>query len=217
MLNIRKIVLNIFLKMLKTGLVKLSKEGFINQLIKNPIKHSESNLVSIGENDIHESAIFIFNKDSKIVLNGRNRIGRSVEIQPSEGKFIEVGYGTSIQDRNIILGDVTFGKFCLTAPNVYISSGRHYFDKFPYLYIKDQDYLVHKDTELKSAHSKKITIDDDVWIGINSVIMAGVRIGRGAVIGANSVVTTDVPPFSIMAGVPAKIIKKRLEFKPKNY
>jgi acetyltransferase-like isoleucine patch superfamily enzyme len=58
------------------------------------------------------------------------------------------------------------------------------------------------------THSK-IIIENDVWIGCNCVILPGVRIGEGAVVAAGSVVTKNVPPFSIVAGVPAKVIKER--------
>lgn len=54
---------------------------------------------------------------------------------------------------------------------------------------------------------KEIIIEDDVWIGSNSVLLPGVRIGKGAIIGAGAVVSKDVPPYSIVAGVPAKVIR----------
>ena len=57
----------------------------------------------------------------------------------------------------------------------------------------------------------KIVIEDDVWIGINVVILKNVRIGQGAVVSAGAVVTKDVPPYSVVAGVPAKIISWRKE------
>ncbi|HEG44170.1 MAG TPA: hypothetical protein ENH94_09000, partial [Phycisphaerales bacterium] len=53
------------------------------------------------------------------------------------------------------------------------------------------------------------TIEDDVWIGFGSIILAGVKIGRGAIIAAGSVVTKDVPEYAIMGGVPAKLIRDR--------
>lgn len=56
-----------------------------------------------------------------------------------------------------------------------------------------------------------ITIGNDVWIGYEAVIMQGVTIGDGAVIGTRAVVTKDVPPYTIVGGVPAKRIKKRFE------
>ena len=55
----------------------------------------------------------------------------------------------------------------------------------------------------------KIIIEDDVWIGRNAIVMPGVRIGKGSIIGAGSVVTKDVEPLSVMGGVPATLIKKR--------
>lgn len=55
----------------------------------------------------------------------------------------------------------------------------------------------------------RVIIGDDVWIGMRSIIMPGVKIGNGAVIGAGAVVTKDVPDFAIVGGVPAKIIKFR--------
>ena len=57
--------------------------------------------------------------------------------------------------------------------------------------------------------SKKTVIGNDVWVGKNAIIMAGVRIGNGAVIGSGAVVTKDVPPYAIVGGVPARIIKYR--------
>jgi acetyltransferase-like isoleucine patch superfamily enzyme len=63
-------------------------------------------------------------------------------------------------------------------------------------------------TVLDDVLSAAIFIEDDVWIGLNSTILKGVRIGKGAVVGASSVVTKDVPPFAIVAGNPAKIIGK---------
>ncbi len=173
--------------------------------------------ISIGaDSHVDPSSVLITNGNATIILKGNNRIGRSTELQPSVNGTIKIGYGSSIQDRNIILGDVEIGKYCLTAPNVYMSSGRHYFDLDPNFYIKDQDAMVHSSDDLSKQHSKKIIIEDDVWIGINAVIMSGVTIRRGSIIGSNSVVTNDVDPFSIMVGAPAKLIKKRLEFVPKS-
>ncbi|HOO26508.1 MAG TPA: DapH/DapD/GlmU-related protein [Clostridiales bacterium] len=56
---------------------------------------------------------------------------------------------------------------------------------------------------------RKITIEDNVWIGANAVITPGITIGTGSIIGAGAVVTKDVEPYSVMGGVPAKLIRKR--------
>ena len=68
------------------------------------------------------------------------------------------------------------------------------------------------DPDNRSAtYGRPIVIEDKVWIGINSTILPGVRIGYGAIVGAQSVVTHDVPPMTIVAGNPARVIKKITE------
>ena len=64
-----------------------------------------------------------------------------------------------------------------------------------------------KHPDYPTVKTKPIIIEDDVWIGFNSIILKGVTIGKGAIIAAGSVVTKDIPPFSMVAGNPAKIIK----------
>lgn len=65
--------------------------------------------------------------------------------------------------------------------------------------------------DCESLSKGDIIVDDDVWIGHRAIIMSGVHIGQGAVIGAGAVVTRDVPPYAVVAGVPAKIIKMRFK------
>jgi acetyltransferase-like isoleucine patch superfamily enzyme len=69
----------------------------------------------------------------------------------------------------------------------------------------NEDWLNIKD------RSKKVFIDDYVWIGTRAMILPGVTIGKGAVVAAGAVVTRDIPPFCVYGGVPAKFIKKRIE------
>jgi acetyltransferase-like isoleucine patch superfamily enzyme len=154
----------------------------------------------------------IIQKHATLKVGDDCYIGRYVEIGP--GGYIEIGSHTSIQDRSIFLGDVSIGRYCTIAPNVYISSGRHYFDLQPSLLIKDQDVLAVRDKELSVAHTKSVVVEDDCWLGINVVVMSGIVIGKGVVVGANSVVTKDIAPYSVVAGAPAKVIKKRLNFAP---
>lgn len=63
--------------------------------------------------------------------------------------------------------------------------------------------------EQKGYTEKPIVIEDDVWIGMRAIIMPGVTIHRGAIVGAGAVVTKDIPPYAIVGGVPAKVIKYR--------
>ena len=81
-----------------------------------------------------------------------------------------------------------------------------------YCYIVDQDHdfsSPHVPIAKQGVRSAPVVIDDDVWIGSHAVVLRGVHIGRGAVVGANSVVTSDVPEYSVVAGNPARVIRNR--------
>lgn len=96
------------------------------------------------------------------------------------------------------IGEIEFGNDVLVGPNVIIWSRDHG--------IKRGELI-----RLQPHIRAKIIIEDDVWLGARTVILKGVTINRGAVIGAGSVVTTDIPEYAIAVGVPAKIIKYRTD------
>ena len=106
------------------------------------------------------------------------------------------------EDKDVLL---QIGNFCSIANNVhFICGGNHYLNKALTYPINKRFF------NIDEATSKgKIEISDDVWIGTNALILSGVHIGKGAVVAAGSVVTKDVPPFAIVGGVPAKVIKYR--------
>jgi acetyltransferase-like isoleucine patch superfamily enzyme len=189
---------------------------FLKEIIERDTKLKAHKNIIFGKNCVIDpTAILICGKNGVIEFEGGNYIGRNVEISANNSK-ISLGSNTSIQDRCIIVGDVEIGRYCLFSLNVLASSGRHYYELKPEYYIKDQDLLVDNDVELSKAHSRKIIIEDDCWLGINVAVMPGVKIGKGSVIGSNSVITKSVEPYSIMAGSPAKLIKKRLIFELKD-
>ena len=100
---------------------------------------------------------------------------------------------------NCLLGPkVKIGRFSMLANNVSVIGGDHIFSdpNKPIIFSGRPDL-------------QETIIGDDVWIGAFSIIMSGVKIGDGAIVGAGSVVTKNVPPYSIYAGVPAKFIKMR--------
>ena len=96
------------------------------------------------------------------------------------------------------INKIRIGKNVLTGTNVLISDNEH---------GESSRQNMNVQPRLRQLVSKgEVIIEDNVWIGNNVCILGGVRIGMGSIIGANTVVTKDIPPYSIAAGVPAKII-----------
>jgi len=97
------------------------------------------------------------------------------------------------------------GNYVMFGPSVTIRGGNHRTDVIGrHIYeIEESDKLPENDQD--------VVIEDGVWVGCNVIILKGVTIGRGAVVAAGSVVTKNVPPYSIVGGNPAKIIKCRFE------
>lgn len=107
-----------------------------------------------------------------------------------------IGDYTRIGLRCTIIGPVQIGNHVILAQNIAISGLNHRYDD-PQLPINEQ-----------GVTTAPIVIEENSWIGANSVITAGVRIGRHTVVGAGSVVTKDIPQYSIAVGNPARVIKK---------
>lgn len=98
------------------------------------------------------------------------------------------------------------GSFCSIGPNVmFLLSADHRIDTISTFPFKVKCL----GQESEAVSKGDIILEDDVWIGYGATIMSGVHIGQGAVVAAGAVVTKDVPPYAIAAGVPAKIIKYR--------
>jgi acetyltransferase-like isoleucine patch superfamily enzyme len=106
-------------------------------------------------------------------------------------------------------GNLKIGSFCSISSNVKIFlSGNHRTDwvttyPFNVVFPKFESFTGHPQSK------GDVVIGNDVWIGMGSLILSGVKIGDGAVVGAGSIVTKDVPPYTIVAGNPAKIINLR--------
>ena len=135
------------------------------------------------------------------------KIGKTSNVHATaiirEGEFVTIGEHCLINHNNLIqagkseYGRITIGNYVHTGVNVAMIAFNHgfYTREQP---IKEQDYI-----------DASITVEDDVWIGAGSTILAGVTIGTGAIIAAGAVVNKDVPPYSIVGGVPAKVLKER--------
>ena len=113
------------------------------------------------------------------------------------GDDVYIGpYAIFSAKKGLFIGNkVTFG------PHVTIMGGNHNF-KVIGSYISDNK-IKNDDDDLP------VRIEDDTWIGCNAIILKGVVVGRGAIVGAGSVVTKDVPPYAIVGGNPAKVIRNR--------
>ncbi len=102
-------------------------------------------------------------------------------------------------------GDISIGRYCQFGASVSVHSRTHSMNS-----MTTYNNPILFDGELKKlSTSKKVSIGHDVWVGHGAIILSGVSIGNGVVIGAGSVVTKSVEDFSVVAGVPAKEIKKR--------
>lgn len=121
------------------------------------------------------------------------------------GRFVSImGPGTGISS---ILSRIKIGSFSSIGQNVNIQDSYHRYDKVTTYFTARN---IFNDTVDKDVYTKgDIVIGEDVWIGSNSNILSGVTIGRGSIIGAESTVTKDIPPYSIAFGNPAKVYKMR--------
>ena len=140
-----------------------------------------------------------------IIVN--SKLGHNVFI--SKNSFIsnsDIGAYSSI-GRNSTVINSELGKFCSVSWNVTIGATSHDYTKisshaFPYIkrfgFVNNNQRIV-----------TKTNVGNDVWLGANAIILPGLTIGDGAVIAAGAVVTKNVPPYSISAGVPAEVIKLR--------
>lgn len=101
------------------------------------------------------------------------------------------------------------GSFCSIGQNVsFVLEAEHNINAISTYPFKT---AILKSQKHEAFSKGNIIVDDDVWIGYGSTIMSGVHIGQGAIIAAGAVVTKDVPPYAIVGGVPAKVIKYRFE------
>lgn len=140
-----------------------------------------------------------------IVAGDRVTIGKHAIIRPTNiygsaiGEGLKIGNNSSIGPYSYIgcSGYIEIGDNVMMSPRVSIYAENHLFDH-PDLSIKEQ-----------GVKREFVKIEDDCWIAANTIILAGVTIGRGSVIAAGSVVTKDIPPYSVVGGVPAKVIKSR--------
>ncbi len=158
---------------------------------------------------------FIFNRLKLNRFRKKWRIGNANNLTWAAG-FFEID--------NVKVGNYSYGSIKIVGTNKYskliignicsIGGGAQFImeaeHKANYISTYPFEQRLYNNYEKNECVSKgNIIIDDDVWIGQNAIVMSGVHIGQGAVVGAGAVVTKDVPPYAIVCGVPAKVIKYR--------
>lgn len=189
-----------FRKIFFPGLFKKTGKGVVfgrNMTIRHPKK------IEIGDN-------VVFDDDSVIDAKGENNkglkignnvlIGRNTSIS-CKGGDIDIGDYSNIGPDNIIISESTIkiGKYVFTAGQMYmIAGGNHSFDR--------TDIPIWKQPSISKGG---ILLEDDIWIGASSTILDGVKIGKGAIIGAATLVHKHIRPYTINLGVPAQIVKMR--------
>ncbi len=155
-------------------------------------------VIEIGENTKIKAYATVL-ADGDYIKFGKNCILDEFSMLKLWGGYIEIGDNFYLNSFSVLNGHggLKIGNNVLIANHVSIVPANHVFSDVS-MPINEQGLT-----------KKGIVIEDDVWIAAGVSIMDGICIGKGAIIGAGSVVTKDVPPFSIVGGIPAKLIKKR--------
>ena len=168
--------------------------------VNSVLQKSKLSLVcKIGSNFVAEGHIILSGVLGDIVIGNNVFLGRLVKLGAAKNANLQIGDYVSINQGTFIIAisSITIGNFCRIGEYVSIRDNDHEW-KNPNIPIKDQGY-----------RCKPVFIGDDVWIGRSACILKGVKIGNGAIIGAGAIVTKNVSPFEIVAGVPARTIGHR--------
>lgn len=160
------------------------------KLLLNPFLHKKGKRSLIRKNsrmDLMPFNLFSIGSDSTIedYSTVNNGVGE-----------VLIGDRTRIGIGNVLIGPLSIGNDVMFAQNVVLSGLNHSFEN------------VNISPSKQPVTKAPIVIEDEVWIGANATITAGVTIGKHSVVGSGSVVTKDVPPFSVAVGNPARVIKK---------
>jgi virginiamycin A acetyltransferase len=178
-------------RIIKKIIISTSKEG---NLIQNELALPANSYISGSE------------------ISGRVQLSEGCKIYRAnlDGN-VQIGRYTSFWGPNIyvgsILNTIKIGSFCSIARNVSIQETYHRSDCLSTYHILKN--IFNEDTYEELASKGDITIGNDVWLGANTIILSGVTIGHGSIVAAGAVVNKEVPPFAIVAGNPARVVKYR--------
>ena len=190
----------------------------MRRLRNKRIRHAQVLRFNQLQNELQKRGSSI---SENVLTNGRTVIGAHVTVGSGDFRDASVGDFTYAR-HNVQLNGAKIGRFCSIASNVSLILSTHptsFVSTYPGFYGAPESFIfpfgkVEFDNAPKNADGVSLTIGNDVWIGTDVLIMPGLVIGDGAIIGAKALVTKDVPPYAIVGGVPAKII--RFRFSPEN-
>lgn len=165
-------------------------------------------LLGLFKNFLNKGVSFFAIVDNKSSISNEARVNRQAKIYQSNiGAYSYIASNTEL-----ICADI--GKFCSIAHRCTIGLGIHsmnYISTSP-IFTSVKNGTGHSWASADSFQEfRRVSIGNDVWIGMEVIIMGGVQIGNGAIIGAGSIVTKDIPDYAIAVGVPARIIRYRFE------
>lgn len=159
------------------------------------------NIVNRFNRQVHRNCIIRRNARLDVVPFNSFKVGSYTIIEDfstinNNLGYVEIEKNSIVGLGSTVIGPVSIGENVMIAQHVLIAGMNHGY----------QD--VSAPSRFQPCNVSAVAIEDDVWIGANAIITAGVRIGKHAVVGAGSVVTAHVPPFSVVTGNPARVIKK---------
>ncbi|MFO7823378.1 MAG: acyltransferase [Cyclobacterium sp.] len=175
-------------------------------LIGKGVSIRQARYFSVGKNFVAQDHCEINCLSQKgIVFGNKVTVGSYAIIRPTNLYGGEPGVGLKVGDQSSIgpysyigcSGYIEIGNNVMMSPRVSIYAENHVFEDTGRPMIE------------QGVHRSFVIIEDDCWIASHAVILAGVTVGKGSVVAAGSIVTRDVPPFSVVAGNPAKVIKTR--------
>jgi len=183
----------------RTYLATLNPRGYI---ACNAVIHHEK--LRLGSNVFIDDRVVIFQREhgSVIELGDQVCIFRDVIIETGEGASLTVGAGSSIHPRcslHASMASIHIGSGVLIGPNCAVYSYDH--STGPAESIREQPLTTKGD----------VHIGDESWLGFGVIVLSGVRIGKGAVVGAGSVVTHDIPDNAVAIGIPARVVRMRCD------
>lgn len=138
------------------------------------------------------------NVEGNVKLANYITLDDNVEVRNKTKEMSYIGSYTSINRNSVLRGKFSIGEYCAIAPNCSIIGVNHGFS--------DLEAPIKKQPVTSKGG---IVVENNVWVGANCVVLDGVTIGEGSVIGAGSIVTKSIPPYSIAVGNPCKVIKSR--------